>query len=195
MAEADRRLLVWTLASFHVAGLTVGFALPAYASGGLSDVLPEFGTVLGFLGYAYLWVLSFLATRWVLTDEVLEATLVGAVRPVILRGSAGGGLVGLATLLGPLLLLTIQDLLSGPSNPAGIALIVAIGSGIATVVGVAFGLVFTLLDLTAVRIAGLVVPDGDGPNPMATEAAVGSATEQTESAESTPDSEPVGEGE
>ncbi|MCU4799988.1 hypothetical protein OB920_06350 [Halobacteria archaeon HArc-gm2] len=183
MAEADRRLLVWTLASFHVAGLTVGFVLPAYASGGLSDVLPEFGTVLGFLGYAYLWVLSFLATRWVLTDEVLEATLVGAVRPVILRGSAGGGLVGLATLLGPLLLLTIQDLLSGPSNPAGIALILAIGSGIATVVGLAFGLVFTLLDLTAVRIAGRAVPDGAGTEQTKTEATVKSPA----------DSESVGE--
>ncbi|SFR99311.1 hypothetical protein SAMN05216559_2187 [Halomicrobium zhouii] len=179
MAEVDRRLLVWTLASFHVAGLTIGFVIPAYASGGLSDVLPEFGTIPGVLGYAYLWVLSWLATRWVLTDEVFEATLAGAVRPVILRGSAGGGLVGLGTLVGPLLLLSLPDLVTGSADLTSVVLIFAIGAGIATAVGVAFGLVFTLLDLAAVRVAAVAVPDGSGSDPIA--------------ADATPESDRVGE--
>jgi DNA primase small subunit len=100
---ANRRLLVWTLASFHVAGLTIGFVLPAYASGGLSDVLPEFGTIPGLLGYAYLWMLSFLATRWVLTEDVLETESAPIDEPVTtdtnrlirLPGSLHGG-TGLA---------------------------------------------------------------------------------------------------
>jgi|AntDeeMinimDraft_5_1070356.scaffolds.fasta_scaffold00103_17 hypothetical protein len=187
---ANRRLLVWTLASFHVAGLTIGFVLPAYASGGLSDVLPEFGTIPGLLGYAYLWMLSFLATRWVLTEDVLDETLGGALQPVILRGSAAGGLVGLGTFLGPVILLAIQDLLSGPSNPAGIALIAAIGSAIAIAVGVAFGLVFTLLDLAAVKVAGFAVPNGGDPDPATNEAA---AESTASTADSAPDSDPVGD--
>jgi len=185
---ADRRLLVWTLASFHVAGLTIGFVLPAYASGGLSDVLPAFGTVPGLLGYAYLWVLSYLATRWVLTEETLDETLDGALQPVILRGSAAGGLVGLATLLGPLLLVSIPDLVMNGADPTSVVLILAIGSGVATVVGVAFGLVFTLLDLAALRLAGLAVPGGGGPEQTTAEATVESAA-----AESAPDSDPVSE--
>lgn len=191
MAEADRRLLVWTLASFHVAGLTIGFVLPAYVSGGLSDVLPEFGTVLGFLGYAYLWVLSFLATRWVLTDEVLDATLAGAVRPVILRGSAGGGLVGLGTFLGPAVVYSVPAILQGNGTAGGFAFIAGFGSAIAIAVGVVFGLVFTLLDLAAVRVAGLAIPTGSGSAPTAE-----SAAEPTvETPESSPDSEPIGDGE
>jgi hypothetical protein len=159
MAEADRRLLVWTLASFHAAGLTVGFVIPSYASGGLSDVLPEFGTVPGIVGYAYLWALSYLATRWVLTEETLDATLSGSLRAALLRGTAGGALVGIATLLGPLLVVSIADLIRGGGDPTSVALVLAIGSGVAAVVGAAFGLAFTLIDVAAVRVAGLVVPD------------------------------------
>ena len=153
---ADRRLLVWALASFHVAGLTLGFVLPTYVSGGLSDVLPEFGTVPGFVGYAYLWLLSYLATQWVLTEAVLEDTLAGALRPVLLRGSAAGGLVGLGAFLGPLVLVAVLDLVTGGGPLTAFALIAAIGSGAATLIGVAFGLVFTLLDLAAVRVAGRI---------------------------------------
>lgn len=163
---ADLRLLVWTLASFHVAGLTLGFVIPAYLSGGLSDVLPAFGTVPGLLGYGYLWVLSFLATRWALTDEVLDATLAGALRPVVLRGTVGGGLVGLAALLGPLLLVSIPDLVTGGGELTSFVLIGALGSGIAVVVGAAFGLAFTLIDLVAVRLSDyLVAPNAPEPAP------------------------------
>jgi len=109
---------------------------------------------------------------------------------VILRGSAAGGLVGLGTFLGPVILLAIQDLLSGPSNPAGIALIAAIGSAIAIAVGVAFGLVFTLLDLARSKVAGFAVPNGGDPDPATNEAA---AESTASTADSAPDSDPVGD--
>lgn len=177
---ADRRLLVWTLASFHAAGLTLGFVLPAYVSGGLSDALPEVGTVPGILGYGYLWGLSYLATRWVLVEEVLDATLAGALSPALLRGTAGGALVGLATLLGPLLLVALPALVTGGGNPVSFALIAAIGSGVAVVVGAVVGLVFALLDVAAVRVAGRLVAAESGSGPVPSESA-------------TAESEPVGE--
>lgn len=169
---ADRRLLIWTLASFHAAGFTLGFVLPAYVSGGLSDVLPEFGTVPGFLGYGYIWVLSYLATRWVLTEEVsedvFEETPAGSLKSVLLRGSAAGGLVGMATLLGPLLLVAVPASVTG-GNLTALAFITAVGSGVAVVVGAAIGLVFTLLDVAAVRIAGRVAPEETESPPVESE--------------------------
>lgn len=160
----DRRLLVWTLASFHVAGLTLAVVLPAYVSGGLSDVLPEVGTTVGILGYAYLWVLSYLATRWVLTADVFEQVVrkhsAGSLTTVLLRGSAAGGLVGIALLLGPVLLIAIEDLTTG-GEVAPLALVAAIGAGVAAVVGVLFGLVFTVLDVGALRVAALFVGPDD----------------------------------
>ena len=155
----DRRLLVWTLASFHAAGFTLGFVVPAYASGGLSDVLPGFGTLPGVVGYAYLWGLSYLATRWVLTEDVLAETLDGRVSSVLVRGSGSGGLVGMAALLGPLLLVSVPDLVIGDGDPTSFVLIVAIGSGVAVVVGAAVGLVFTVLDVAAVRAARALVAE------------------------------------
>ncbi len=168
---ADRRLLVWALASFHAAGFTLGVVLPAYVSGGLSDVLPAFGTLPGFLGYGYLWGLSYLATRWALAgdalaDEALEETLSGSVRSVLLRGIAAGGLVGMAALLGPLLLVSIPDLMTGSGDPTSFVLILAIGLGVSGVVGAAVGLVLAAVDLVAFRAAGALRPDGDsGPPP------------------------------
>lgn len=156
---ADRRLVVWTLASFHTVGFTLAFVTPAYASGGLSDALPNFGTLPGVLGYGYLWGLSYLATRWVLTEDVLAETVAGSPGSVLVRGSVAGGFVGMATLLGPLLLVTVPDLVTGGGNATSLLLITAIGAGVATVVGLLVGLLFTLLDVAAVRVAGSLVPE------------------------------------
>lgn len=154
---ADRRLLVWTFASFHAAGVTLAVVALGHAGDALSGTLPQFGTLPGFLGYAYLWGLSALATRWVLTADVLEAVLDGPLRTVLLRGTAAGGLVGLAALLGPLALVAIPDLVAGGGNPTAFALIGAVGGGIATVVGCVVGLAFALLDVAAVSGARALV--------------------------------------
>ncbi|WP_226021980.1 hypothetical protein [Halomicrobium salinisoli] len=158
---ADRRLLVWTVASFHAAGLTLAFVALAHAGGALSDLLAGLGTLAGFAGYGYLWALSYLATRWVLDDETVAAATDGAVRSAVLRGTVGGSLVGLGALLGPLLLVVVPDLVAGSANPGSIALVALIGSGVALAVGAVVGLAFALLDLAALRIVGRITPARD----------------------------------
>jgi len=88
------------------------------------------------------------------------------------------------------ILLAIQDLLSGPSNPAGIALIAAIGSAIAIAVGVAFGLGVHTAGPGAVKVAGFAVPERGDPDPATNEAA---AESTASTADSAPDSDPVGD--
>lgn len=155
---ADRRLVVWTVASFHAAGLTLAVVALAHADGALAGLLGGLGTLAGFAGYAYLWALSYLATRWVLDGDVLAAATDGAVRPALLRGTVGGALVGLAALLGPLLLLGAYNLATRGVALESAALVTLYGSAFALAVGAAVGLAFALLDLAALRVAGRITP-------------------------------------
>lgn len=103
---------------------------------------------------------------------VVQRQAAGSLKTVLLRESAAGSLVGVALLLGALVPVAIEELATGVEL-APLALAGAFGAGVTVLVGLVFGLVFTLLDVGALRILGLFVGPETTDSNMVDSGAVG----------------------
>jgi len=148
-------LTVWTLSTGNTVLFVLALVLPSYASGGLSDVLPNLNTALGVGIFLYLWIVVWTTTRWLLgqvdPDEDSLARLA-------LWGGACGAFDGIVFLLGIVLGLGLPAALVTSLQLLSIALFAAIGTPIAAVVGAVVGLVALVVDLAVLWVADRVTP-------------------------------------
>ena len=149
-------LETWTVATFDVVVFGLLAVLAGHASGALGDVLPDVGTVPGILTFGYLWVLVFLAMRWVLGEDGLSWGEDRSLGRLLARGVAGGSFVGTAFVAGSGLAAGLVGLASGVSA-ATVAFVVLFGAVGGAIGGALVGLVFGLLDVLLARSADAVV--------------------------------------
>ena len=148
-------LTAWTLATTNTVAFVLTALLPAYASGGLSDVLPSLNTAVGVVVFLALWLVVGVTTHWLLGRIDPAETSVGR---VVLWAGACGALDGIVFLVGVVLALGVPSALIGPLELQTVALLALIGAPIAAVVGLVVGLVAGLLDLALLRAAAAVSP-------------------------------------
>lgn len=159
MAEGADPFEIWTVATFNV--VTVGLVglLVGYRAGVLTNSLPSFGSLPGVAIFGYLWLLTLGTTRWALAAGSLEQLYAEGVQTVLVRGAVAGGLTGMVFVGGISLIGGIVGVLRGGPTLAAVGLIVAIGAGVATVVGLVLGAASTLLTIGLFRMTGVVLDD------------------------------------
>jgi len=158
MAKSERArdpLTAWTLATTNSVCFVLALLIPSYASGGLSDVLPTLGTVAGLAVFAYLWLVVWATTRWLL-DRVDPATASSGRLAVWALGL--GALDGIVFLVAIVLGAGVATALVTSLELGSVALIALIGTPIAAIVGAVVGISAMVLDLALLRAAGAVVP-------------------------------------
>lgn len=148
-------LTAWTLATTNTVTFLLLVLLPAYASGGLSDVLPTLNTAVGVVVFLALWLVVGVTTDWLLGRLDLTEASTGR---LALWAGAVGALDGIVFLVGVVLALGVPSALVGPLTLQTVVLVALIGTPIAAVVGAVVGLVAGLLDLALLRAAAAVSP-------------------------------------
>jgi len=157
-ATGQQRLTDWTVATTNVVCFVLALLIPAYASGGLSDVLPNLGTAAGLAVFAYLWLLVWATTRWLLGHvDPSDDSLVR----ILLWAGASGALDGIVFLVGIVLVAGVPAALITSLELLSVALIALIGTPIAAVVGTVVGIATAGLDLLLLRTANAVGPATD----------------------------------
>ncbi|MFC7046641.1 hypothetical protein ACFQH6_15625 [Halobacteriaceae archaeon GCM10025711] len=160
MADRPDPLLVWALATFHVAALVSVAAVALHANGVLGQVLGELDTLVGVGLFVVVWALTWWSNRRWLTDVSLADDGQGAV----VAGARWGGVEGVLVLVAPLLVLVVVLVAQGGSVPvlAGLGVVALLVAG---VVGGVVGAAFALVDVTLVRTAEYVLPEPMGEDP------------------------------
>lgn len=166
MADA-KPLEIWSVATFNVVIFGLVGVLTGHLSGRLTDILPALGTVPGVLVFGYLWVLVLIATRWALDEGGLDRLTQGELRNLLLRGALGGALVGMAFLVGIILVGGLIRLLTSGLELLSLGLISLFGAVISAIIGALVGVVFVLVDAAFYHAAAKLDPDsfGDGRYP------------------------------
>lgn len=146
MAEADR-FETWVVSSFNLVVLSLVVMLAGHASGALEGSLSGFGTLPGVVVFGYLWALTFGATHWALKDGGLGRIREGEFGSLLLHGVAAGALIGVAFLLGVLLVVLVVNILEGGVQLISFALFALFGGMISSIVGGLIGGVAVVLDV------------------------------------------------
>jgi len=154
-SERQQPLTVWTLSTVNTVGFVLALLIPSYASGGLSDVLPTLGTALGLGVFAFLWLVVWATTRWLL-DRVDPTT--DSLSRLVLWAGAFGSLDGIIFVLGIVIALVVPTALVTSLDLLSVALIAAIGVPIAAAVGAVVGITALSLDLVLLRASDGVTP-------------------------------------
>lgn len=147
-------------ATFHATTLVVVGVLVVHRYAALGDLLTGLNTLAGLAAFAFLWALSWLATRRVLATVALEDAADGGGKQAVLRGLAWGGITGALFFLGVVVALLPRVLLADVlAQPLSVLLLVLIGVGISLVVGMVVGLLFAVVDVALVRVAAAIAPE------------------------------------
>lgn len=146
----ERDLETWAIATFDASLFVLVGALTAHENGILADALADLSTVVGIALFLYLWALAALAVRWVLANAPPGES---RLRTLLAYGAAGGSAAGIVFLLGLVVGAAGPSLVAGEIEPLSFALIAAIGTVLAAVVGAVVGLAAALLDAAVYRIA------------------------------------------
>lgn len=151
---------VWLVATFNLVAFALPLVILGHASGALSDALPGFGTLPGLLGFGYLWLLVWLSTRWVFAEGGLERTSAGETGRLLVRGTAGGALVGAGFVAGLAVAIAVMNLLDGMVDVTAFVFLLLLGAAAGGVVGLVVGLLFGLVDVALYRASAALSPDG-----------------------------------
>lgn len=153
--DGSQPLVTWTLATANTALFVLAIFLPAYTSGGLSDVLPTLNTAVGVGVFLYLWTLVYATTRWLF--ERIDPTANSA-RRLVVWAAAAGAVDGIAFLVGVVLGFGIPTALTTSFELLSVALIALVGTPVAAAVGALVGITATVVNLGLFRLAGRVTP-------------------------------------
>ncbi|KAB1188487.1 MULTISPECIES: hypothetical protein [Haloferax] len=161
MADVDA-LELWTIATFNLVVFGLLSVLVGHTSGSLADILAGLGTVEGVLVFGYLWALTVLATRWVLSEGGLDRIREGELSSLVVRGGLAGGLIGAGFLVGVILAGALVNLVTGPwsirlDGVLPFVLIVVVAGGVAALVGAVVGGVFVIVDAALYRLSSSFV--------------------------------------
>lgn len=166
-ADADRAdpLVVWSFATAHVALLVaVGISI-AYVYGGIGDALAGSGTGPGVALFLFLWALTWWTHRRAFEGLSLDGVETGDdVVSLLTNGALWGGATGLLFFWGLFLFLVGVVVFYGPPSTGDflfLGIVLAIGSLLAAIVGLAIGLSFAVLDLLVLRLTDVAVPPMD----------------------------------
>lgn len=153
-AHGGDPLLVWSLATFETVTIVLVGVLLGHTTGSLSDLLAGLGTVSGLAAFGYLWLLSLVATRWVIVDQTATELASGELRTPLGRGLVGGAIVGSGLLLGAAAVLGVAGLLRGGTpQPLSILLILGIATAFSLIVGAVVGLSLSVVIVILVKVA------------------------------------------
>lgn len=164
----DDPLVVWALASFHTATMTVLGLGALYLVGTVGDLLRGLETSIGLGLYLALWGLTWWATRNVLR-ELADRAEVGdpSTLAVVLVGMKWGGANGAAffgVLLAGFAALNLPSELVRALGAVPFVLVAGVvGSVLALGIGGIIGALFASLDLAVFRVARVLCPDGSVP--------------------------------
>ncbi|WP_018256337.1 hypothetical protein [Halomicrobium katesii] len=151
-------LTAWTLATTNTVGFVLAVLVPAYASGGLSDVLPSLNTAVGVAAFLALWLVVGVTTHWLLGH--VDPSSDSPVRLTLWAGSCGA-LAGIVFLVGIVVGLGVPAAVVGSFGLRTVVLLAAVGTPVAAIVGAVVGIAAGLLDVVLLRIAGRVTPPSD----------------------------------
>lgn len=140
-------LETWTVGTFNVVSFGLVLVLFGHMSGALTNILPAIGTLPGVLLFAYLWALVVLATRWALAGGGLVRVHTEGLRALVVRGTLAGAFIGLAFVLGIVVVGGLANLLTGGGALRPLGLIALLGGSIGAIIGAAVGIVFVLVDV------------------------------------------------
>ncbi|NEU56811.1 hypothetical protein [Halorussus sp. MSC15.2] len=158
----DDPLVVWALASFHVAALVAVLVVGLYTAGSLGDLLGGLDTVVGLALYLALWASTWWTTRRVL-GAVADAGTDASALTVVGAGGRWGGVNGVCFLW---VLLFVAAVPGADVTLAGVLYFLAfggIGSILALGVGGIVGVLFAVLDLALFRAARGLTPASASP--------------------------------
>lgn len=161
-AEEPDRLETWTVATFNVVAFGLVLVLAGYATGALSEILPDVGTVPGIAVFAYLWALVVVATRTGLPAGGLATIRTEGVSTVLFGGVVAGTITGAGFVLGVVLVAVLPlALAEGMKLDVLIPLagLVSLGTGVGGVVGALLGATFATLNVALYVTARALVPD------------------------------------
>lgn len=163
-AKTDRdepdRLVAWSLGAFHAATLVGVLVALGHTAGVLGGLLADLNTLAGLALYILLWLLSWRATRAVLS-RVPPATIeTGATGEAIAWGAVGGAGTGVVFLIGIVLVAVAPVILRG-GDVLSVGFILLVGGIAAATVGAVVGGLFAVLDIAFFRLAARV----GGPSP------------------------------
>ncbi|MFC4449890.1 hypothetical protein [Halorussus aquaticus] len=145
-------LVVWALATFHVAALVAVLVVALYRAGSLGDLLGGLDTVVGLALYLALWASTWWTTRRVL-GAVADAGTDASALTVVGAGGRWGGVNGVCFLW---LLLFVVAVPGADVTLAGVLYFLAfggIGSILALGIGGIVGMLFAATDLALFRAA------------------------------------------
>ncbi|MDX1748130.1 MAG: hypothetical protein R3324_19525, partial [Halobacteriales archaeon] len=130
--------VAFVLATAHVSLLVLAVVIGLQSVEALGDLLSALSTLPGLGAFAVLWVLTWVVTRRTLERVSMDqATHPGGVRTLLVAGIMGGGLLGVAVVVLPVLRFAIGALVDGNLWPA--VLVVVIGIGVGGLVGAVVG--------------------------------------------------------
>lgn len=162
-----RPLLVWALASFHVALLVAVAVGLLYAAGFLGNQLAALDTSVGVVAFIYLWAVTWWTNRRMLAS--LDGDLLSAApsrTDVLVNAMAWGGMAGVLVFLPPFVLVFGFIVVAGGIEALPFLVIAAvIGVVVAAGVGVVLGGVLAVIDLALLWTARVWMPaprDGRG---------------------------------
>lgn len=161
-AEEPDRLETWTVATFNVVAFGLVLVLAGYATGALSEILPDVGTVPGIAVFAYLWALVVVATRTGLPAGGLATIRTDGVSPVLIGGVVAGTITGAGFVLGVVLVAVLPlAVTEGMKLDVLIPLagLMSLGTGVGGVVGALLGATFATLNVALYVTARTLVPD------------------------------------
>lgn len=162
-AETDRdepdRLVAWSLGAFHAATLVAVLVALGHTAGVLGGLLADLNTVVGLALYVLLWLLSWRATRAVLS-RVTPATIeTGATGEAIAWGAVGGAGTGVAVLVGIALVVVVPVIRRG-GDVLSFGFILLVGGIVAAIIGAVVGGLFAVLDIAFFRLAARIGGSG-----------------------------------
>lgn len=154
------QLVVFTLGTFHAAGLIVALVLALYAAGGLAPLLSSLSTIAGLALFSALWLTTVWSTHRTLRGAFTVAPWTSVPLGIMIpRAAWRGGINGVAFLACLGLILLVSSAFNGDVGVVGFgALIFAtVGAAFAFVIGLVLGLLFACVDLALVTATRAIV--------------------------------------
>ena len=153
-----RRLVVWALATFHVAVFLVAFVLLLYSRGRFGATLATLNTLVGLGLFIALWATTLFTTRRALrgVDPLADRVDGPTLARQAIRWGAANGVAFLLALAVPLVVGSIAATPRG-GNPFAVLGIAAIAApfaiSVASVIGGVVGLALAAVDLMLISLA------------------------------------------
>lgn len=143
----------WVIASFVLICFVLPLVILGHVTGVLNDTLPSLGTLTGLLVFGYLWLLIWLAMRWVVAAGGVVQSTRGKTVQLLFRGVVGGAFVGMGFVAGLLIAISLSIVFAGKMGVGSFAFLLGVGLAVGGTAGALFGLFFSLVIIGLLRVS------------------------------------------